>query len=121
MHPDYSYRAVLAVACEGPADGRVRGGPLGLRRSRDGAKLEHARADAQFWYAPSEAGHHLLLTNPTRREVAGAFDDCCSFLEQYANRQSWYGGTISFCFAGHAKDDGDLVLADGVVSAEELM
>jgi hypothetical protein len=133
-HPDYRYQAGVAIGCEGPSAGLVRTGPLGVRRSRDGAHLEHVLADAQHWYKEfkrdEEGGRDerqsgvdpfvVLLENPTRAAVADAIAECGAFLRRFRDRPDWAGGTFHFAFAGHGTDAGDLVLADGGLSPDEL-
>lgn len=135
MHQDYIYQAGLAIGCEGPSAGLVRTGPAGARRSRDGAHLDYVRADARHWYEAYQndadawreerrAGDEPLFTlleNSTRSQVAAAITECGDFLQQFKDQPNWNGGSFHFTFSGHGTVDGDLVLADGSLSPDELV
>lgn len=135
MHQDYLYQAGVAIGCQGRGSGLVRTSPVGTRRSRDGAQLDHVLADAKHWY---EAYHEeaeawseerrdgdnprfILLENPTRAQVADAIAECGQFLHQFKDRPNWNGGSFFFSFAGHGTDEGDLELADDKLSPDEFI
>lgn len=134
VQPDYRYQAGVAIGCEGPDAGLVRTGRLGVRRSRDGARLEHFLADARHWREAfkhnNEGGRDerpsgvdpfvVLLENPSRAAVVDAMAECGAFLHAFRDRPDWSGGSFHFSFAGHGTDAGDLVLADGALSPDEL-
>jgi hypothetical protein len=127
MYPDYVYEATLAVGCEGPAPGLVRSSPAGSRRSRDGAQLQCVLADARHWYKGSDnrpepsSTYGILLENPTRAQVFSGLIQCGEFLNQFKAREDWNGGTLNFTFCGHGSQGGELVLADGELSPDELI
>lgn len=135
VHQDYLYQAAVVIGCEGPEDGLLRSGPLGSRRSRDGAHLEHVLADARHWRESfSDAGKDqsdgnrstidplvITLENPTQAVVNDAIAECGSFLQQFRERPDWSGGSFYFAFAGHGTEEGDLVLTDGELTSDELV
>jgi Caspase domain len=122
--PD-KYVSSVTVACEGPDRGTIRGGPGGARRSRDGAQLAHVRADAEYWHenfkATTPVKEHFLLVNPTRTMLNEALAEAQESLMSYRGEDGWAGGQIDFAFAGHGTSDGELVLADRVISASDLL
>jgi hypothetical protein len=132
-HPDYRFTASVAVACSGPSAGSVRSGPAGTRRSRDGAKLAHVKADAQHWHevyvnaeSPvdgqrSPVGFHALLIEPSRREVLDAVELASAAVERFSSEPGWNGGQVDFAFAGHGTDEGLLVVRDGEISANDMI
>lgn len=115
----------VVVACEGPAAGTIRVGPLGPRRSRDGAELLHVEADARHWHETfrehSLIDHHLLLVNPTRVQVIEALLSASKALAPFSFEPEWQGGQVNFAFAGHGSPDGGLVLNDGEIGGDELL
>lgn len=123
--PDYNFQASVVVACEGPEDGTLRTGPAGNRRSRDGAKLAHVVADAEYWAEQfgseeTQAHHVILLQNPTRAAVVAALAEAGDFLHQHKDAPAWCGGQINLAFAGHGTEAGELVLVDASISADEI-
>jgi hypothetical protein len=135
MHQDYLYQAGIAVGCEGPGPGVVRTSPVGMRRSRDGAHLQNVLADARHWHEAfladaeswseerrgCDSTRFILLENPRRAEVEDALVECGQFLHQFSDRPDWNGGSLHFAFSGHGTDKGELVLADGEFSPDELI
>lgn len=135
MHHDYLYQSGIAVACDGPSEGITRTSPIGSRRSRDGAQLENVLADARYWQKsaiddadrwdenrqPGDSPRFFLLNNPTHTEVIDALTECGAFLRQFEDRANWGGGSIHLAFSGHGTKEGNLVLADGELSPDELM
>jgi hypothetical protein len=122
--------ASISIACDGSAPGVIRSGPGGLRRLRTGAQLQNVVADAQYWHKifkedvdPPGAGRHILLENPTKKDVLDALDDVGSYLEESirVGAPGWPGGELHFAFSGHGTDDGKLELADNELSATELV
>lgn len=134
VHPDYRYRAAVVVSCEGPEDGIIRSGPLGSRRSRDGAQLDYVLADAHHWsdiFAGASEDQRngqqlepdplvISLENPSRATVADAIAECGSFLQRFQDLPDWSGGSFRFAFAGHGTEEGNLVLANGEFAPDEL-
>ena len=124
-HPDYRYTATVAVACAGPGSGTIRSGPLGTRRSRDGARLEFAEADARLWQRylreQSEIEHHVLLLEPTRAELLDALSAASAAVEEYSSEPDWGGGQVDFAFAGHGSRSGGLVVRDGEIGGREVV
>lgn len=123
--PNYSFQASVVIACEGPDEGTLRTGPAGSRRSRDGAKLAHVVADAEYWAkqfrsGESQANHVILLRNPTRAQVLASMAEAGSYLYQHKGESGWGGGQINLAFAGHGTEAGELVLADDSLSADEI-
>ena len=122
--PDSNFQASIVIACEGSLDGEVRSGPAGIRRSRDGAKLDHVLSDAQYWAQKFRKAvpqqHVVLLENPTRAEVVAAIAEAGDFLRHYRGKPEWNGGQINFAFAGHGAEGGELVLADAKFSPDEI-
>lgn len=135
MHQDYLYQAGVAIGCEGPEPGIIRTSPAGIRRSRDGAQLEHVLADARHWVEafqrdsqnwsekqePGDDPLFILLENPTRPQVTNAISECGEFLRRFKDRSNWNGGSFFFAFSGHGTDEGDLVVADGELSPDDIM
>lgn len=122
--PD-AYAASVTVACEGPGIGSVQHGPLGIIRSRDGARLAHVRADAHYWNeqfrTSSPVDYHALLVNPTRDEVTEALSNATEALAPFASEPGWVGGQVDFAFSGHGSPTGGLVLSDGEFKATDLI
>ncbi len=122
--PDYNFTASIVIACEGPSDGQIRKGPGGLRRSRDGAKLNYVLSDARYWsetFDEDSPHHHVvLLENPTRAEVIDAIAEAGDFLRHYKDEPEWFAGQINLAFAGHGTKSGALVLADAELSPDEI-
>lgn len=124
--PDYDFQASVVVGCEGPGDGLQRSGPAGPRTSRDGARLAHVLADASHWareFDPgeSETKQVVLLENPDRAAVLAAIAEAGGFLRHHEGQPGWRGGQINLAFSGHGTDSGDLVLADGELSPDEIL
>lgn len=123
--PDYNFQASVVVACEGPEEGTLRTGPAGSRRSRDGAKLAHVVADAEYWAEQyrgekSQAHHVIFLRNPTSAAVVAAIAEAGDHLQKHKSAPAWGGGQFNFAFAGHGTEAGELVLIDASLSADVI-
>lgn len=128
-HPDYDYQAAVLAACSGPSQSAPScEGPAGTFVSKAHARLNHAVADVEAWarytyIAPPPMGserlrHKTVLQEATRQRIVEAIADANDRLNAH-NRES-AGGTLDFYYSGHGHPNGDLCLADGPLSPDEL-
>jgi uncharacterized caspase-like protein len=130
-HPDYAFKAAVLTACSGPAwSAPSCEGPAGTFASKAKAQLKYAVADVEglargFYGAASHPivgkvrmQHKITLQETTRQELIDAIADANDRLNAH-NHES-RGGTFDFYFSGHGRPNGDLCLADGPFSPDEL-
>ena len=128
-HPDYRIQAYVSVASPGPEGAPTTGdGPQGKFHSKSQTTLRYAVEDVRAWAASfhvDEAGqkdvvdHHVVLESATARELQAAITDAIDRLDFHFEESA--GGSLNLAFSGHGSTDGDLVLADRLVSPDELM
>lgn len=128
-HPDYNYQVAVLAACAGPSQAAPSWeGPTRTLVSKARAHLEYAVADVEALArmthsAPPPMGgwrlrHKALLWEATRQEVLDAMTGANDRLNAYNDQSA--GGTLEFCYSGHGYPNGDLCLADGPLSPDEL-
>ena len=128
-HPDYCYQVAVLAACSGPSlSAPTWGGPAGTFVSKAGTHLEYAVADVEAWarvmyLVPPPMGEARLrlktiLPEATRQGVLDAMADAGDRLNAHNDQSA--GGTIDFYYSGHGYPNGDLCLADGPLSPDEL-
>jgi len=96
--------------------------------SKAHAHLEYAVADVEAWaqdtyIAPPPMGeerlrHKTILPEATRQGIVDAIADANDRLNAHNNESA--GGTLDFYYSGHGHPNGDLCLADGPLSPDEL-
>jgi hypothetical protein len=128
-HPDYRIQAHVYVACPGPDEAPTTGeGPRGKFHSKSQTTLRYAVDDVRAWaaklYGP-EVGHedvvnyHVLLESASAGDLQDAIADAIDRLDLHFEDSA--GGSLNLVFSGHGSPDGDLVLADRLVSPDEVM
>lgn len=128
-HPDYSYQVAVLAACSGPSQSAPScEGPAGTFVSKAHAHLEYAIADVEAWasrtyIAPPPMGeerlrHKTVLAEVTRQQIVDAIADANDRLNVHNHESA--GGTLDFYYSGHGHPNGDLCLADGPISPDEL-
>ncbi len=127
-HPDYGHRSGVLIACSGPAEVQdAETGPGGAFASKASAHLNYAIADVEWLardlYGPPVMGEDclrdkVLLREATRAAVLGAVSDASDRLNAHNDHSR--GGTLDLHFSGHGFPNGDLCLADGPLSPDEL-
>jgi hypothetical protein len=90
--------------------------------------LRYAVADVEAWAGRFRDGEHdegdivdchLLLKQPTASQLSDALAHAVERLDFYFEESA--GGSLNLVFSGHGSRQGDLVLADRLVSPDELM
>lgn len=127
-HPDYQHRSGILIACSGPAETTGgEAGPAGAFASKSQADLSYAIADvekiASIFHAPPRIGgeclqEKILLREATRDDVLRAIIEASNQLNAHNDHST--GGTLDVFFSGHGYPNGDLCLADGPLSPDEL-
>lgn len=113
--------AALSVAAPGPAQTTRRGGALGKKRSKAGATLSYAVADARHWAERFGIGSTQVLENPSISQFWTALERMRMRLsEEWSGDLTW-GAEFNFFFSGHGTQRGDIVLRDGVVAISEVV
>lgn len=127
-HPDYGHRSGVLIACSGPAEVQDPvAGPREEFASKASANLDYAIADVEQWardlYGPPVMGkdclrERVLLREATRGEVMQAVTNASDHLNAHNDHSR--GGTLDLYFSGHGFANGDLCLADGPLSPDDL-
>jgi hypothetical protein len=127
--PDYGYRAYVCAASPGPEDSPTTGnGPKGEYASKSQTTLDFALTDVRAWaehFRGDDGGHadvvdhHVVLESATSEDLRDALAEAAEKLDFYFDESR--GGSLNFVYSGHGTTDGDLVLADRLVSPDELM
>lgn len=128
-HPDYRFQAHVCVAVPGPGEAAASGeGPRGKFHSKSQTTLRYAIEDVKAWAANFRTAEydgqdavdcHLLLTQATASQLEDAIAHAVERLDFHFEESS--GGSLNLVFSGHGSPQGDLVLADRLVSPDELM
>jgi hypothetical protein len=129
-HPDYRYQAHVLVACSGQAELAPAGdGPRGKFMSKSQTRLAYAVADVRAWddrfSSGEEAGFkdevdfRVLLEEASHSDVRQAITEAVDRLDHHFDDST--GGSLNLVFSGHGHANGDLALADGPLSPNELM
>jgi hypothetical protein len=129
-HPDYRYQADVLVACSGQAELASAGdGPRGKFTSKSQTRLAYAVADVRAWHDRFSSGQEsgfkdevdfrVLLKEASRSDVRQAVTEAVDRLDHHFDDSA--GGSLNFVFSGHGHANGDLALADGPLSPNELM
>lgn len=129
-HPDYRIQAHVCVASPGPNQAPTTGdGPRGKFHSKSQTTLRFAVEDVRAWAARFRDGeesghcdvvdHHVILESATADEFREAIADAVDRLDFHF--EDSLGGSLNVSFSGHGSIDGDLVMADRLVSPDELM
>lgn len=77
----YPSLSSISISCSGPGGGRSKSGPIGLRRTREGAYLRFTNADGAFYRHylyegsehPNAGAGHIHLIDPTSLVVQKTF------------------------------------------------
>lgn len=134
-HPDYRIQAHVCVACPGPEGAPTTGdGPKGEFVSKSQTTLRYAAADVRAWSSHFRASdeykihndededvvnHHVVLESAAADECKAAIGDAVERLDFHFDDSA--GGSLNFVFSGHGTSEGDLILADRLVSPDELV
>lgn len=117
----------MSVAAPGPGVEAIRSSPIGKRRLKSGAALQHVRADAEHWHTefvdndPTGRGLHLLLENPTVAETSAAFESVATYIKRGWKGEALWGGQFGFAFSGHGGRDGTVCLKDGSLRVADIL
>jgi hypothetical protein len=128
-HPDYRIQAHVCVASPGPDEAPTSGvGPRGKFFSKSQTTLRYAVDDVRAWAPRFRGGelshedvvnHHVVMESATADQLRDAIADAVDRLDFHF--ESSAGGSLNLIFSGHGSVAGDLVLADRLVSPEELI
>ncbi len=113
--------AALSVAAPGPAKTDARTGALGVKRSKAGASLRYAVADARHWAERFGIDNTQVLENPSVTQFWTTVATIKRRLEAEWNSAAAWGAEFAFFFSGHGTRRGEIVLRDGDVGITELV
>lgn len=128
-HPDYRIQANVCVASPGPDEAPTIGdGPRGKFYSKSQTTLRFAVDDVRAWAVRFQGGehghkdvvnHHVAMEAATADQLRDGIADAINRLDFYFEESA--GGSLNLVFSGHGTAAGDLVLANRLVSPDELM
>ena len=119
----------ISISCSGPGTGTSKQGPVGRRRTREGADLKFTNADGAFFrehlYKGAENPHaergYVHLVDPSADEIESAFGRVRDFLADAGNHEDSREVGVGIGYFGHGEPDtGAWVLPNGVFSATDL-